>query len=493
MKQLNTLIQFLSPLETHGELSRQVAGIACDSRRCMKDDLFIAYTGAANDGHQYIQQVLDKGASVIVYENPQAYLPQYGDVTWIRVQDGRDALAILADAYYDHPSRKLRLVGVTGTNGKTTTATLLYQLFRGLGYECGLISTIANYVGSHRYETENTTPDPISLNRLLDEMVCQGCEYAFMEVSSHALEQKRTASLHFTGGIFTNLTHDHLDYHKTFAEYIRCKKLFFDHLPESAFALTNADDRNGRIVVQNTAARVYEYAARTPADFKVRVVEKSLEGSLLNIDHTEVWTRFIGTHNAYNLLAVYAAAKLLGADRDEILSGISALKAVAGRLEYVQGGNNLTAVIDYAHTPDALENVLKTLKDITGNAHPLICIFGCGGNRDKTKRPEMAAVAEKYADRIVITSDNPRFEDPQTIIQEIYVGLSAQGRSRCVCITDRKEAIQSTLLLAAEGSLILIAGKGHENYQIIQGVKYDFDDLALVKACLKVNDTVTHS
>ncbi|MBO7278165.1 MAG: UDP-N-acetylmuramoyl-L-alanyl-D-glutamate--2,6-diaminopimelate ligase [Bacteroidales bacterium] len=485
---LKQLLEVLNPIETHGNLEREVPSIASDSRKCEEGSLFIALQGAASDGHQYLPQALERGAKVIVYERSEAYQPELENITWIRVPDGRNALAALADAFYDHPSRRLRLVGVTGTNGKTTIATLLYRLFRGLGYECGLLSTIANYVGTQRYETENTTPDPITLNALLHEMTLKGCEFAFMEVSSHALEQRRTAGLTFTGGIFTNLTHDHLDYHKTFAEYIRCKKIFFDNLPKTAFALTNADDRNGNIVVQNTAARIYHYAARTPGDFKVRIVEKSLEGSLLNIDGTEVWTRFIGAHNAYNLLAVYATALLLGANRDEVLAQMSALQAVSGRLEYVRGGNDLTAVVDYAHTPDALENVLKTLKEITGNERPLVCIFGCGGNRDKTKRPEMAAVAEKYADRIVITSDNPRFEDPEAIIADIQAGLSVQGRQKTVTLIDRAEAIRSTLLFATPGSLILIAGKGHEDYQIIQGTKHYFDDLALVRECLTPNN-----
>lgn len=374
-------------------------------------------------------------------------------------------------------------MGVTGTNGKTTIATLLYRLFTSLGYCCGLLSTIANYICGERFETTNTTQDPITLNRLMRMMADRGCQYCFMEVSSHALHQGRVAGLSFRGAIFTNITHDHLDYHKTFTEYIRCKKLLFDSLGRSAFALINSDDRNASVMVQNTAARVYRYSEGSMAEFKVRIVERSLEGYLLSLDGTEVWTRFIGDYNAHNICAVYAAAVLLGADRDEVLRQISAMGPVAGRMEYIRGRRGITAVVDYAHTPDALENVLRTLLDIRGKS-VLIAVFGCGGNRDRTKRPEMAAIGARYADRVVITSDNPRFEDPDAIIEDMKQGLDAEGMAKSLFITDRREAIRTAVMTAPDGAIILVAGKGHEDYQIVNGVKSHFDDKEILKEIL---------
>ena len=374
-------------------------------------------------------------------------------------------------------------MGVTGTNGKTTIATLLYRLFTSLGYCCGLLSTIANYICGERFETTNTTQDPITLNRLMRMMADRGCQYCFMEVSSHALHQGRVAGLSFRGAIFTNITHDHLDYHKTFTEYIRCKKLLFDSLGRSAFALINSDDRNASVMVQNTAARVYRYSEGSMAEFKVRIVERSLEGYLLSLDGTEVWTRFIGDYNAHNICAVYAAAVLLGADREEVLRQISAMGPVAGRMEYIRGRRGITAVVDYAHTPDALENVLRTLLDIRGKS-VLIAVFGCGGNRDRTKRPEMAAIGARYADRVVITSDNPRFEDPDAIIEDMKQGLDAEGMAKSLFITDRREAIRTAVMTAPDGAIILVAGKGHEDYQIVNGVKSHFDDKEILKEIL---------
>ena len=443
-----------------GTPETEIRGIASDSRKVEKGWLFIAVKGCAADGHAFIEQAVEKGAAAVVDAD-------------------RRALALCADRFYGHPSGKLDLVGITGTNGKTTTVTLLYNLFRSLGYECGLLSTIANYVGTRRSETANTTADPITINSLMAEMMEAGCGYCFMEVSSIGLEQDRTAGLEFKVGIFSNLTHDHLDYHKTFAEYLRCKKLFFDGLPAKAVAITNADDRNGLVMTQNTKAKVVTYSCRKAADHNCRILEESFEGMLLKIDGTETWTRLTGAHNAYNLLAIYCAALALGAGRDETLLAISKLESAPGRLETLRGPKDLAVIIDYAHTPDALENVLKTLRDIAPKRQ-LVCLFGCGGDRDRSKRPEMAAIAEKLADRIFITSDNCRTENPDDIISEIRGGLSAKGMAKAICISDRREAIRAAILTAPESATILIAGKGHETYQIIGTTKYHFDEREIV-------------
>jgi UDP-N-acetylmuramoyl-L-alanyl-D-glutamate--2,6-diaminopimelate ligase len=370
-------------------------------------------------------------------------------------------------------------VGITGTNGKTTTVTLLYQLFTKLGYKCGLLSTIANYIGDTKFEATHTTPDPVSINSLLSEMATGGCEYCFMEVSSHSLDQQRVAGLTFAGAIFSNITHDHLDYHKTFIEYIKAKKILFDNLPSECFALTNIDDKNGLVMVQNSKAKVHTYSCLSPASFNCRIIENSLDGMLLKIGNKEVWTKFIGTHNAYNLLAVYSTAILLGAAQEETLVALSSLESVSGRLEYIKGGQDITAVVDYAHTPDALENVLKTLSD-SAAGREIITVFGCGGDRDKTKRPEMAQVSAKYSDKIIVTSDNPRFEEPEEIIEDIKKGFTVSERARALFITDRREAIRTAAAVAQPGSLILVAGKGHENYQDIKGVKHHFDDKEII-------------
>ena len=443
-----------------GTPETEIRGIASDSRKVEQGWLFIAVKGCAVDGHAFVDQAVEKGAVAVVDAD-------------------RKALALCADRFYGHPSGKLELVGITGTNGKTTTVTLLYNLFRGLGYECGLLSTIANYVGTRRSETANTTADPITINSLLAEMVDAGCRYCFMEVSSIGIEQERTAGLDFKVGIFSNLTHDHLDYHKTFAEYLRCKKLFFDGLSSDAIAITNADDRNGLVMTQNTKAKVVTYSCRKAADHNCRIIEESFEGMLLKLDGTEVWARLTGAHNAYNVLAIYCTALALGADKDETLLAISKLESAPGRLETLRGPKDLAVVIDYAHTPDALENVLKTLRDIAPKRQ-LICLFGCGGDRDRSKRPEMAAIAEKLADRIFITSDNCRTENQDDIIAEIRTGLSPKGAGKAICITDRKEAIRTAILTAPESATILIAGKGHETYQIIGTTKYHFDEREIV-------------
>ena len=455
-----------------------ITSIETDSRKCTPGSLFVAIEGNAADGHKFIGKAIENGARVVVYQNDGAFEKQDG-ITYFKVDSSRKALSQLAAQFYDYPSSKLNLVGVTGTNGKTTTATLLYRLFSALGYECGLISTIANYIGTRRYHTDHTTPDPLELNALLDEMVAAGCEYCFMEVSSHAIDQDRVGDLQFRGGIFSNLTHDHLDYHKTFDNYRNCKKAFFDNLPKEAFALVNIDDANGEVMVQNCKAHIYRYSCKKMADFKCRLLEETMDGMNLSIDGTQVWTRFIGAHNAYNLLAVYSAAVLLGAGKEEVLTLLSAMKAVDGRLEYIKGGDDITAVVDYAHTPDALENVLKTLKD-AAKGETLICVFGCGGDRDRTKRPEMGQIAAKYADKVVVTSDNPRTEQPESIIDDIRAGMDAAARTKSVFITDRAEAIRSAILFAPKGAVILVAGKGHEDYQIIGTEKHHFDDKEVI-------------
>ena len=462
---------------------REFTRITADSRKVIPGTLFVAVKGYASDGHDYIADAIAKGATGIVCET----LPEglEGKAQFEVVENSRRALAILADEYYGHPSRKLKLVGITGTNGKTTTVTLLYNLFRSMGHKCGLLSTIANYVGDERYETENTTVDPITLNELLSRMVEEGCEYCFMEVSSIGVEQDRVTGLQFAMGIFSNLTHDHLDYHKTFAEYLRCKKLFFDNLPKDAIALVNVDDSHGSVMVQNTRARVVTYSVKGLADHTARIIEQSFEGMQLKIDGTETWCKLIGAHNAYNLLAIYSAAVCLGADRTDTLVALSALESAPGRLENLRGPKGLSVVIDYAHTPDALENVLTTLRSIAPERQ-LICVFGCGGDRDKTKRPEMAQIAERLADRLVITSDNPRTEDPDAIIEDIKAGLSPKGMAKSLVITNRREAIRTAILTAPESATILLAGKGHETYQIIGHEKTHFDEKEIVEETFKL-------
>lgn len=476
---LNKVLQGIDVVATRGDLEREIEELTFDSRTCRPGSLFIAVPGTEADGHRFIGKAVEAGATAVIYQNDTPGLEAMEGVTLVKVADSRRALALAADNWFDHPSGKLHLVGITGTNGKTTTVTLLYNLFTDLGWSCGLISTIANYIDGERLETSHTTPDPIELNSLLARMVDKGCSYCFMEVSSHSVDQERIAGLEFKVAIFSNLTHDHLDYHKTFAAYRDCKKRFFDNLPKSAYALVNVDDRNGEVMVQNTVAQVRTYACKRMADFRCKIVEESLEGMLVSIDGTQVWTRFIGAHNAYNLLAVYATAVLLGAKPEEVLVKMSALGPVAGRLDFLRGGNDLTAVVDYSHTPDALENALRTLRE-TARDRMLVCVFGCGGNRDRTKRPEMGAIAAKYADRVVVTSDNPRHEDPDEIIREIRAGMDTAARAKSLFLTDRREAIRTALMTAPQGAVILVAGKGHEDYQIIGDVKTHFDDKEVI-------------
>lgn len=451
--------------------------------------MFIAVKGHGTDGHQFIASAIKAGAAAIMFEDRQALESQVNvnantDVTFVEVKNSRHASALAAADFYGNPSRELTLVGITGTNGKTTTVTLLYNLFRGLGYKCGLLSTIANYVGDKCLETANTTADPLTINELMRQMVDEGCKFCFMEVSSIGMEQERVAGLKFKAGIFSNLTHDHLDYHKTFAEYLRCKKLFFDTLPSDAFAITNIDDKNGMVMVQNTKAKVVTYSCRSLADHTCRIIEESFDGMQLRIDGKEIWTRLIGQHNAYNLLAIYTTAVIVGADPEEALIQLSRLESAKGRLETMRGPRKLSVIIDYAHTPDALENVLKTLRDIGPKQH-IICLFGCGGDRDKTKRPEMAAVSEKYADRIFVTSDNSRTEKTEDILEDIRKGFSNKGLAKALFISDRKEAIRTAITLAHEGSVILLAGKGHETYQIIGTEHRHFDEREIVNEVFK--------
>ncbi len=476
---LKKLINGVNISSIKGDTDREIKRVIFDSREVGKGDMFVALKGNSSDGHSFIGSAIESGAASILFEkglyNSDSFVTGSESPVFVEVEDSHTALGEIASTFYDEPSGKIKLVGITGTNGKTTTVTLLHRLFTSLGYKCGLISTIANYIGEERSDSTHTTPDPVKINSLLSEMNEAGCEFCFMEVSSHSLDQKRIAGLHFTGAIFSNITHDHLDYHKTFIEYIRVKKSFFDSLTAGAFALTNLDDRNGEVMVQNCSAAIYTYSCLSPASFNCKIVEKGLDGMLIKIDNQELWSRFIGVHNAYNLLAVYGAATLLGAKKEELLVAISALESVSGRLEYIKGGDNITAVVDYAHTPDALENVLKTLKDCAAG-NEIITVFGCGGNRDKTKRPEMAAVSAKYSDKIVVTSDNPRFEEPESIIEDIKKGFERAQLSRVLFITDRREAIRTSVALAKPGSIILVAGKGHENYQDVKGVKHHFDD-----------------
>ena len=466
----------------HGAV--EVSSICCDSRKVSYGSLFVAIKGFASDGHDYIATAIGKGARVIVFEDQQAYERQTASldmegVIAVQTESSRHAMAIIAANFYDNPSHKLTLVGITGTNGKTTTVTLLHRMFTAMGYSCGLLSTIANYVGTQGTEAVNTTSDPLTINSLLAQMVEAGCEYCFMEVSSIGVEQERVAGLKFKAGIFSNLTHDHLDYHKTFAEYLRCKKLFFDTLPADAYAIINIDDRNGLVMVQNTKAEVVTYSLRSIADHTCRIIEQSFEGMLLKTDGVESWSCLIGQHNAYNLLAIYTTAVVLGADPEDTLVAMSTLRPAPGRLENMRGPKDISVIIDYAHTPDALENVLKTLREIAPDRE-LICVFGCGGDRDRAKRPEMGRIAQKMADRIIVTSDNSRTEKTADIMAQIKEGMDISGKAKSLFIEDREQAIRTAVMLAGQGATILLAGKGHETYQIIGTEKIHFDEKEIV-------------
>jgi UDP-N-acetylmuramoyl-L-alanyl-D-glutamate--2,6-diaminopimelate ligase len=467
----------------HGSTDLPIEKIEFDSRKVSNNDVFVAIKGSLSDGHQFIDKAISLGASVVVCEDLPATLLE--NITYVKVQNSNQALSFLAANYYNNPSHKLKLIGITGTNGKTTIASLLYQMFKKAGYKVGLLSTVKIMVDEVEYKATHTTPDSLTINQYLDEMVEVGCEFCFMEVSSHGIHQKRTESLHFEGGVFTNLSHDHLDYHDTFAEYRDVKKSFFDGLPKSAFAITNVDDKNGVVMLQNTVARKRTYALKTYADFKAQVLENQLSGLVLKINNDEVWTKLIGSFNAYNLLAIYGVALELGIESNEALRLLSELESVSGRFQFIISESKITAIVDYAHTPDALENVLKTIEDIRTKNEQLITIVGCGGDRDKTKRPIMANIAASLSDKAIFTADNPRTENPQTIIEEMEAGVEGQNFKKTISILDRKQAIKTACQMANSGDIILIAGKGHETYQDINGVRHDFDDMQIVQELLK--------
>lgn len=474
-------ILYKVPLRSlHGDTQIEVTGLQIDSRLVTSGTAFIAIQGAQSDGHDFIGKAIENKASAIICNRLPATLTE--GVTYVEVADSAAAAGIMAHTFYGMPSSRLKLIGITGTNGKTTIATLLYKLFSGLGYTCGLISTVQNHIGSRIVAATHTTPDPISLNKLLREMADAGCSYAFMETSSHAIQQQRIAGLEYAGGVFSNITHDHLDYHKTFDEYIRVKKAFFDQLPSGAFALSNADDKRGPVMLQNTAAKRLFYSLKTLADYKGRVLENNLTGLVMNINDREVHFRLIGEFNAYNLLAVYGTAVELGAEADEVLKVLSSVTGAEGRFDYIVSPvEGIIGIIDYAHTPDALINVLATIQKLRKGHETVITLVGCGGDRDRTKRPLMAEAACEYSNKVILTSDNPRTEDPVSIINEMEKGLNSACRRKHLSITDRKEAIKTAVSLARKEDIILIAGKGHEKYQEINGVKYPFDDKEVLR------------
>jgi UDP-N-acetylmuramoyl-L-alanyl-D-glutamate--2,6-diaminopimelate ligase len=465
--------------EVIGSTNVAISSVTFDSRTVKKDSLFIATRGTASDGHHYIELAIENGAVAVVCEE----LPdtQKDNVTYVKVLDSSAALGYIGCNYFDNPSEKIKLVGITGTNGKTTTVTLLFNLFRGMGYNVGLLSTVENKINNTVIPSTHTTPDALALNELLAQMVEAGCQYAFMEVSSHAIVQHRITGINFAGAAFSNITHDHLDYHKTFEEYIKAKKRFFDNLPDEAFALTNKDDRNGMVMLQNTKAKKYSYGLKSVADFKCRVVENHLNGLLLSIDNQEVWVKLIGSFNAYNVLVVYAVSQLLKQDKVQVLTTLSNLNSVEGRFQYIKSKTGIVAIVDYAHTPDALKNVLETIKDIRTGNEQVITLAGCGGDRDAAKRPIMAQIACEYSNKVILTSDNPRTENPEDILNQMQAGINPVDAKKTLRISDRKEAIRTAVAFAKEGDIILIAGKGHEKYQEINGVKHPFDDFEIVK------------
>jgi UDP-N-acetylmuramoyl-L-alanyl-D-glutamate--2,6-diaminopimelate ligase len=479
---IEEILNGIDVVSISGETNVVITSIEFDSRNITKGSLFVAVKGYKSDGHDFIGSVVSSGAIAVLCE----VLPQNPDknVCWIKTNNSAKALGIAASNFYGNPSSSLKLVGVTGTNGKTTIATLLYNMFIKLGYKCGLFSTVCNYINGKELPATHTTPDPVQLNHLLSAMVKEGCDYAFMEVSSHSVDQQRIAGLKFVGGIFTNLTHDHLDYHKTFENYLKAKKLFFDGLPAGSFALANVDDKNGRVMMQNTKARQFTFSVKGMADYRCGIIEQSFEGMGLRIQGEEVWTRFIGGFNASNLLAVYAASELLGAAPKEILTILSDLHSVAGRLELVKTESGISGIVDYAHTPDALVNVIDTINKIREGGVQLITVVGAGGDRDRTKRPKMAAISAEGSTRVILTSDNPRTEDPEKILDDMEAGITPDLKRKTLRIADRREAIKTAVMLANKGDVILIAGKGHETYQDVMGVKYHFDDREELKKAL---------
>ena len=479
MKLLKDILYKSHLLEVNGTTNLAIAGITADSRQVKKDMLFVAIRGLNNDGHIYIEKAIASGAIAIICEEFPVQLSS--NVTFVKVQNAAQCLGFLAANFYDNPSSKLKVVGVTGTNGKTTTATLLFELFRKLGYSVGLLSTVVNKINATQIPSTHTTPDAIALNDLLNQMVEAGCSYCFMEVSSHAVVQQRIAGIAFKGAIFTNITRDHLDYHKTFKNYIEAKKAFFDLLPADSFALVNKDDPNGLFMLQNSKAKKFTYALKNTADFKCKILESSLAGFLLNIEGAETWVRLIGEFNAYNILAVYAAAILLKENKTNVLTTISILSAVEGRFQFVQGSNKVLGIVDYAHTPDAIENVLKTIASLRKGSETVFTIIGCGGNRDAGKRPLMGAIAAQLSDKIIFTSDNPRDEKPDEIVKQMQEGVNAADQKKVMINIDRLEAIRMACIMAKPGDIILLAGKGHEKYQEISGKKLPFDDFEILK------------
>tara|TARA_R110001632_G_scaffold18712_23_gene57737 strand:+ start:2376 stop:3839 length:1464 start_codon:yes stop_codon:yes gene_type:complete len=484
LKLLKDILYKVSVNAVYGDTNIEISQIIFDSRKVQKGDLFVAQKGVSVDGHLYIEKAINLGATSIICEELPANRKE--NITYIQVEDSNTTLAIIASNFYDNPSSKLTLVGVTGTNGKTTIASLLYELFKRAGYKTGLLSTVKVLVDRTEFKATHTTPDSVTINQYLDQMVSAGVDYCFMEVSSHGIHQKRTEGLVFSGGIFTNLSHDHLDYHNSFAEYRDVKKSFFDSLPKSAFALTNIDDKNGNIMLQNTKAKKRTYALKTLADYKAKIIEKSFSGTLLSINGTEVWTKLIGNFNASNLLAIMGTADELGLDKLEVLTIISELESVSGRFEYVVSENGVIAIVDYAHTPDALKNVLETINDIRTDNEKLITVVGCGGDRDKTKRPKMAHIASQLSTQAIFTSDNPRTENPETILEEMEAGVTPENYKKTLTISDRRQAIKTACKFSDTGDILLIAGKGHEAYQEINGERFHFDDLEEVTHCFNL-------
>lgn len=479
MKTLKEILYKAGIVSIHGNTDVEISSICFDSRFAKDGCLFIAIKGTKLDGHEFINSVIQSGAKAIIYQ--EDIVIKNDNISYVKVKDSGAALGQIASNFYNNPSSNLKLIGITGTNGKTTFVTLSYNLFRKLGYKCGLLSTVKNLIEEEEIPASHTTPDAIQLNELLGKMVQTGVQYCFMEVSSHAIAQNRIAGLEFSGGVFSNITHDHLDYHKTFTEYLKVKKSFFDNLPSSAFALSNVDDKNGNIILQNTKAIKKTYALKSPADFKAKIIENLFEGLQLSFDGNDVWCRLVGEFNAYNLLAVYACALILNQQRKDVLTHLSNLEAAEGRFDYLKSPGGVIAIVDYAHTPDALSNVLNTITDIRQNKEKIITIVGCGGDRDRTKRPIMADIACQYSDKVILTSDNPRSEDPETILNEMYSGVKKQYEKNVIIITDRKQAIKTAISLAKNGDIILVAGKGHEKYQEIKGIKHPFDDKVILK------------